>query len=113
MFFCYKRKMNQGFGALDKNLIHKVVRIMVANFFEVNWLEQHRVVERVLPLRLVNRHWRRAVDCALFFWARMMQTLPEWSRFYCFYDKPCKDTVVQFVRKRRAQKELRMYVFSK
>lgn len=98
----------EGFALLDRHLVSLLVSTMMGNIEGMHWIARHGTVNQILPLRLVNRHWKNCIDRCRYFWVRFTQTLPEWRRFNA---TPEKDYVVQFVLKRRAQKELRKKVY--
>jgi len=76
------------------DLFHYLVKKLCPWNASCNWLETRALVNTVLPLRLVNKQWKRGVDTCYYYWNFVRFTTPVLNQMIIV---PSKDVIIQYL----------------
>lgn len=91
------------FEGLPLDLFHKLIKLICPWGEHTDWLSTRKHVNTVLPLRLLDRQWRYAVDICYYYWNFMRFTTPVLNQM----EGPAsKQRVIQYLLKQKMLKSI-------
>lgn len=91
------------FGGLPIGVFHMLIKLLCPWNECNNWLSTRCLVNTILPLRLVNRQWRDAIDKCYYYWNFVRYTTPVLNQMNV---PSSKETVIQYILKRKMIKSI-------